>query len=218
MTSRIASVKINQRLEKLDSNDYDNITKERKEEVLNKVAVEFIRERVKNVDEVTQFAVEDLQLFLKPVVLSSVDKGLFNETGKLPKDYLFFKRLTPECAKGSCDNVTVVSTPVEESNVDVYLSDFGTQPSFDFEETFHTMVSNRFRIYHNKDFSISEVGLIYYRKPIKISFASTDLDKEWEWKEDQAELIIDKAVMILAGDTENATAVQTSSQRVQNNN
>ena len=40
MDSRTASIKINLRLEKLDSSDYDNITRDQKEEAVNKAVTD----------------------------------------------------------------------------------------------------------------------------------------------------------------------------------
>ena len=218
MDSRTASVKINLRLEKLDSSDYINITRHQKEEAVNKAVLDLIRFDVKTKDELNRFSIDDLQILLKEEKLSIVNRDSYVETAKIPSDYLFFKLLTPKCNKGLCEDVFIKSTLIEVANVDEYLQNYNTQPSFDFEETFHCMMGNKYRVYHNNDFSIEEVKLIYYRKPAKISFADVDNTKTWEWKDDLAELIIDRAVELLAADTENQSTYQTSAQRNANNN
>ncbi|TXI87029.1 MAG: hypothetical protein E6Q36_08200 [Chryseobacterium sp.] len=215
MDSRTASIKINLRLEKLDSSDYTNITRHQKEEAVNKAVLDLVRFDVKTKDELNRFSIDDLQILLKEQNLSIVNKDLFVETVKFPSDYLFFKLLTPKCSKGDCSNVYIKSTLIEAANVDEWLQDYSSQPSFDFEETFHTLVGNKYRVYHNKDFQINEVKLLYYRKPVKISFSEADNTTIWEWKDDLAELIIDRAVQILASDTENQSVYQTASQRAE---
>lgn len=205
-------------MEKLDSSDYDNITRDQKEEAVNKAVTDLVRFDVKTKDEVNRFSIDDLQILLKEEKLSIVNRDLYVETSKIPSDYLFFKLLSPKCNKDACQDIFIKSTLVEVANVDELIQDYNSQPSFDFEETFHCMMGNKYRVYHNKDFSIEEVRLIYYRKPAKISFADRDNTKIWEWKDDLAELIIDRAVELLASDTGNQAVYQTSSQRNANNN
>lgn len=217
MTSREASPKIKLRLEKLDSNDYDNLTQHQLEEAVNKAVLEFIREKKKMADETTSFDVDDLQILIKEKSLSKVERDTYVLTYPIPDDYLFLKRVTPKCNKGFCENVYIKSTLIEESNVDEWLQDYNSQPSFDFEETFHVLSGNRIKVYHNKDFSIEEVKLTYYRLPEKISFDRNTNTREWEWKEDTAEHIIDRAVRLLASDTANQQVYQTSSATIANN-
>ena len=213
MNSKIASVKINQRLEKLDRSDYDNIDKFQKEEAVNKAATDLVRWIVKSEDEFNRLREDDIQHLLKEHKMSKVNRDIYVESAKLPSDYMFFKRLSPKCDKGLCKDVYISATMVEEANVDSLLMDYSSQPSFDFEECFFTLMGNKFRVYHNKDFNITELRLIYYRKPTRISFDPADLVTEWEWNESTADLLIDMAVQILAGDTANVEAYQIAAQR-----
>jgi hypothetical protein len=75
--------------------------------------------------------------------------------------------------------------------------------------------NNRIQLYHNNDFEVNKLYLSYYRNPIKISCDKIDYDKEWEWNDDIAHLIIDEAIKLLAGNTENITAYQISNQRTE---
>lgn len=212
MTFADASIEINERLSKLSSFDYDNITPQQKSLAINKAVIEFVREVVKEEDEVSRKSTDDIQVLLKNQKLSIINRDVYVETYKIPSDYLFFKRLTPICSKGNCSNVKLKSTLREEANVDELLQDYNSQPSFDFEETFHTIIGNRFRVYHNKDFDINEASLVYYRKPETISHLNRD--RVWEWKDDVADVIIDKATKILAGDTSNSEVYQTATERI----
>lgn len=224
MTSGIAIEDIKQRLQKQDTNTNSNFLDEEFEDALNKGKDDWIRRQhhgfnqFKEGDENTEQRIDDLQILLTNRKISVNERGLFVETEKIPSNYRYYKRLTPIVSKGDCTNVTIKSFLVEESNVDDYLKDWTFRPSFDFEETFHTMLSNKFRVYHNNDFEVNEVILTYYREPLKISCLKKDYDKVWEWKDDVARMIISEAVKILAGDTENVTAYEIANTNTENNN
>lgn len=224
MTSGIAIERIKQRLQKQDTNFNPNILDEEFEDALNKSVNDWVRRQhhgfnqFKEGDEQSEQRVDDLQILLKDRRISVNNRGVYSEITVMPKDYRYYKRLTPIVSKGNCSNVMMKSYFVEESNVDDYLKDWTFTPSFDFEETFHTLASNKFRIYHNNDFSVNEVLLTYYRNPAYISCQKKDYDVVWEWKDDVAEVIIDDAAKLLAGDTENTIAFELANKRVEENN
>lgn len=219
MTLLQISTKINLRLNKGASEDYDNLWPYVKQEAFNKALNEWIRRqyRGKNLtqegDEETTARVDDLQILLKRDFLSIRDKGIFVETSRLPTDYLYFKRLTPYVTKGSCKSVTIKSHLKEEANVDDLLPSL---PSFEFEETFHTLIGNRAHVYHNKDFVIDKVELTYYRKPVFYNFKN--LSTVVEFKDDICDMIVDETCKILASDIESLNAKALTETRVETNN
>lgn len=219
MTIREVSTKIDLRLNKSASGDYDNLWRYVKKEAFNKSINEWVRRQIhgKNQtqegDEETAMRVDDLQVLLKPPVsLRSVNKGTYNQTEKLPADYLYFKRLTPVASKGKCSAVRIKSHLREEANVD----DLTLLPSFKFEETFHTLINNRAHVYHNEDFKIDKVELTYYRKPKVYEFRN--LDEVVEFKDDVCELLVDDACKIIASDIESLNAKVVTQERVETNN
>jgi len=225
MNSSLASIKIKQRLSKLDSQDARNLKDFSIEEAVNKAALSWLRRNKhggnpdREADEVTTQRVDDLQFLLKQDKLSIGNNGPYAETSRLPDDYLYLKRVTPMCTKGVCVYVPLRSHLAEEANVDDLLMNYDTQPSFDFEETFHTLIGNKIRVYHNHDFTIVDVKLIYYRKPLFIHFVDKSKTSDtWEWKDDVAELIIDEAAKILASDIESLNQVALAEKRVTQNN
>jgi hypothetical protein len=225
MTSGIAIEYIKQRIQKQDTNFNSNFLDEEFEDALNKGLNDWVRRQhhgfnqFKEGDENTEQRTDDLQILIVPEKkISVIDRGIYSEISKLPEDYRYYKRITPIVSKDNCLQVRLKSFFIEESNVDDYLKDWTFTPSFDFEETFHTLSSNKFKIYHNKDFKIEEVLLTYYRNPLKISCLKRDYDKKWEWKDDVAEVIIDEAVKILSGDIENTSSYELANNRVENNN
>jgi len=170
MTSNRASLDIKNALNKLDTQDFQNITPTQIQEAVNKAAIRFVRQRLP-MKEVDKMRVDDLQVLLVPSVrLSGSNKDIFFLSRRISEDYLSHSRVTAICSKGPCSSVRIKSQLVEDANVDDMLSSWDQQPSFKFEQCFHILSSNRIKVYHNKDFTVSEIELSYYRKPVFIQF------------------------------------------------
>lgn len=217
MTIRQISAKIDLRLNKSASGDYDNIWRYAKQEAYNKATLEWVRrqKRGKNQtqegDEESADRIDDLQLLLKSESLKFKKKDEYFETERVPLDFLYFKRLTPTAKKGKC-SLKINSELREEGNV----NSLRFIPSFEFEETFHTFVGNKLRIYHNKEFDLEKVELIYYRLPKFYDFKN--LDTVIEFKDDICEMIVDEACKILASDIESPNQKAVTQERVETNN
>ncbi len=219
MTISQISAKINLRLNKDASQDYDNIWNYVKTEAFNKAVNEWIRRqhRGKNQtqegDEESIARVDDLQFLLKSDFLTIRDKGVYVETNKLPTDYLYYKRVTPHVSKNNCSGVTIKSHLKEEANVDDLLSSL---PSFEFEETFNTLIGNKIHLYHNNQFTVDKLQLTYYRKPKVYDFKK--LSDVTEFKDDVADIITDEACKIIASDIESLNQKALAEQRGEFNN
>jgi hypothetical protein len=221
MTSSIAISYAKQGLNKQDTATNPNFRDWDFEDAFNKAVSNWVRKAyngrtvTKEGKEESISRIDDLDvLLITGKEISFANKNLYVET-VLPEDYRYFSRLSPITSKNTCLNIQLTSTLVENANVDVYLKDWNTAPSFDFEQCFHTLSNNRIQLYHNNDFEVNKLYLSYYRNPIKISCDKIDYDKEWEWNDDIAHLIIDEAIKLLAGNTENITAYQISNQRTE---
>lgn len=230
MQASLVRIKVKERINKIDSADYDNIECWQIREAFNKAQLEWVRRQVhgkndlQEGDEETRQKVDDLQIILGSTKLDVKDFGLYFETKNLPSNYLYIKRTTPFASKGKCKNKLIKSTLREEANVDEYLQDWSLQPSFDTEETFHTMINNSIRVYTNKDFSVDYINFTYYRYPREIDFTgcqhlngSTGVEIDPEFKDDIVELIIDDTVSILAGDIESPNQYSLTKQRSETN-
>ncbi len=221
MTLLQISAKIDLRLNKSASADYDNIWNYVKQEAFNKAINEWVRRQVhgNNIkqegDEETTMRVDDLQILLKVDNLGIRDKGDFVQTNKLPSDYMFFKRLTPYVSSGNCSSVKIKSHLKEEANVDDLLP---SVPSFEFEETFHTLINNRAHVYTAKKFKVDKVELTYYRKPIFYEFKPAKLGTVVEFGDNICELLVDDACKIIASDIESLNAKALTESRVESNN
>jgi len=232
MLNSTIEIKVKQRLNKLDSQDYDNIQCWQIVEAFNKAQVEWVRRQlhglnlVKEGDEQTNRRKDDLQVLLTTTQLTPTNKQIFYSAA-LPTDYLAWKRVDFTGGKGCCDNRRMMIYLTEESNVSELLRDKAKQPSFEWGETFATLSNNNVNVYTNGDFAIGALSLIYYRQPRRVEFldcsdpytnliASTDVT--CEFKDDIIELLIDDTAAIIAGDIESTNQYSRTSQSSEKNN
>jgi len=211
-------IKLKQRLNKLDSSDYDNVECWQFIEAYNKAQVEWCRRQLvgsnvlKQGDEQSAHRIDDLQSLMTTQTLTLNALQLYSETVSMPVDYFAFKRLELFATKDCCKEPRLMAVyETEEGNVSNDLLDLNKEPSFEWGETFMTFIGNKIRIYTNGNFDISQANLIYYKQPTKIQIngcqdpytgivATADVDPTL--KDDIVEVIIDDAVSILAGDIE----------------
>lgn len=231
MDSKLIQLKIKLRLNKLDSEDYDNIECWIKREAVNKAQLEWVRRQIHGIneskegDEESSIRVDDLQKLLQSKDLSINNKGVYFESENIPKDYGWFKSVRVEGSKDGCIDVISDLHHIEEANVNTWLNDWSKQPSFDFRQTFYTLSNNKIKVYTNNDFRVEKLILIYYRLPKEFDIDGCDWyddrissDIGLEFKDDVCELIIDEASYILAGDLEHTSAYQTTYKRKEENN
>lgn len=232
MLNSTITIKIKERLNKLDSQDYDNITCWQIVESFNKAQVEWVRRQLHGInltkegDEGSTRRKDDLQILLQTFNLTLSDKEYYY-TGLLPQEYLQWKRVDVFSKKGCCDKRPMMVYLAEEGNLRELLRDKGKQPSFEWAETFATLKGGNVNIYTNGEFDIDSSQLIYYRQPIKIQITgcsdpytgiTSTLDVQCEFKDDIIELIIDEAVSILAGDMESTNQFSRGTETAERNN
>ena len=233
MLNSTITIKIKQRLNKLDSQDYDNITCWQIVEAFNKAQVEWARRQlhginlVKEGDEESTRRKDDLQVLLnKNQLINLTDKGDYSFVN-LPDDYLQWKRVDVFAQKDCCDKRRMVIYLAEEGNVSLLLRDKLKKPSFEWAETFATLIDNHINIYTNGEFNIPAVDFTYYRQPIKIQIQGcvdpytniqSSTNVECEFKDDIIEVIIDEAVSILAGDIESNNQFSRGTDTAERNN
>lgn len=234
MNNSTVQLKIRQRLNKLASNDFDNIECWQIVEAFNKGQVAWCRRNLHGLnvkqtgDEQSKRRIDDLQVILTETPVTLTNKGLYYESNGIPGNYFEWKRVSGSAISECCnDPRNMVIYLAEEANVDELLRDKMKQPNFEWGETFCTLKDNNLRIYTNGEFEIPEVTLSYYRQPRYIEIANcvdpytsqqSPADVECEFKDDIIELFIDEAAKILAGDIESYNQVQTASQQVEGNN
>jgi len=237
MNNNVILLKVKQRLNKLSSNDYENLPSWAIIEAFNKAQSNWCRRNTRGEnakqegDEQSISRIDDLeQLMSTTPPLSVTDKGIYLQTSSAdwPSDYLRYKRFALTAVNTCCPTPQrMVVYLGEEANVDIYLNDFGVKPDYNWAETFATIGGNKINIYHNKQFSVSEFRLIYYRQPTKIQIMgvkdpytglTSTQDVECEFADDLTEVMCDEAASILAGDIESIMEYQRLQQAVEKNN
>jgi hypothetical protein len=232
MLNSTIAIKMKQRINKLDSQDYDNIECWQIVESFNKAQVEWSRRQlhginlVKEGDEQSTRRKDDLQVLLITQDLVINEDDIYYKAS-LPSNYLQWKRVDVFAQKDCCEKRRMTVYFAEEGNLNQLLRDKSKQPNFEWAETFATLISNGVHIYTNGEFNIESAQLIYYRQPRKIqingcvdpytSVASTG-NVECEFKDDIIELIIDEAVSILAGDIESTNQFSRGTESAERNN
>lgn len=233
MNNNLLQIKIKQRLNKLASFDYDNIECWMIQEAFNKAQLEWVRRRLHGLNALRESSeqsvtvVDDLQILLNEVELKGNEFSLYFETNPIPANYLHFVRISAKAKADCCPARTFSSIyQAEEANVDILLGDSFKSPSFEWAETFCTILGDKVRIYTNGKFNVVDPRLVYYRKPkdiqiqgcINITTGQTfTTNVECELKDDICEILVDEAAAILAGDIESLNQYQRDLQNAQRN-
>ena len=215
-------LKVKQRVNKLDSLDFDNLETWQIVEAVNKAQVEWVRRQLtplnpqRQGDEQSRRRVDDLQVLLSTVPAPFIDREEFYETS-LPVDYLAYKRIDMRAISECCSKPQPFKVWLaEEVNVTDLLRDPERKPSWDWTETFSTLAGNKAKVWKG-DFTASSISLTYYRLPAKMqvsgssnpyTLATSTVEVPLEFKEDIVELIISEACAILAGDIESQIQMQ----------
>ena len=233
MNNNLLQIKIKQRLNKLSSFDYDNIECWMIQEAFNKAQLEWTRRRLHGLNALRESSeqsvtvVDDLQILLNEVDLGGIERPKFFESELIPVNYLHFVRVGANVQNDCCPKRPLSTIyQAEEANVDMLLADSFKQPSFEWAETFCTILGDKIRIYTNGKFTVLDAKLVYYRKPREIQFIGCTnistgqtftVNVECELKDDICEIIVDEAAAILAGDIESMNQYQREIQNAQRN-
>lgn len=231
MTNALLQIKIKQRLNKLASLDFDNLECWQVQEAFNKAQLEWTRRMVygmntrKESSEQTTGLIDDLRVLLTSKDIPATDKDLFAE-GTLPADYMYYVRVDVLAKSACCPERRMTVYEVEEANMGILLTSDTKGPSFEWAETLSTLVGDKVRVYTNNEFDITKLNLVYYRRPRDVRFngcvdpstgAAITADVACEFKDDIAEILVDEAAAILAGDMESITQYQRETQNGQRN-
>ena len=235
MDNNTLLIKLKQRLNKLDSQDYDNIECWQFVEAFNKVQLDWCRRNLhggnmyKEGDELSKRRIDDLQPLLRELSLTGVVTNQYFETDNFPIDtYLEYKRVSSDATSECCpDPRSMTVYLAEEANVSLLLRDPLKNPSFEWGETFCTMLGNKIRIYKNKDFNIANPVLTYYQKPVYIQIQGcvdpytgvvSTTNVPCQFKDDVVEVLLDDTASLIAGDIENIYQQQRGQGSAERNN
>lgn len=231
MTNETIILKLQQRLDKLDSFDFQNVETWMYLEAFNKAYIQWIRRQLEGINqeragnESTTRRIDDLQFILTVKPITMTDGGIY-WSGPIPTDYLQYCRMSAFATSDCCPPRFLEIYESTEIDRDVNLSNSGKQPNYDWATTFSTLLSNTIRVYTNGLFGISDAQLTYYRTPANIEIAGvadpytggvSGANVLCEAPDNVIELIIEEARGILAGDIQNYTSMQVGQQSVERN-
>lgn len=226
-------LKVKERLNKLDSFDYDNLQTWQILEAFNKASVDWCRRQLHGTnlkqtgDEQTKRRIDDLQVLLREIPLTLDKKDKYFGSNNWPEDYFEYKRVSFKASSDCCENDSWVTYLVEEANIDVYLRDKYRKPNFQWGHTLITLANNVVKIWTNNEFDIEEARLTYYKQPRRIEIQGVSnpytgqpstTEVLSEFKDDVVEVLIEEAVKILARDIENISGTQLADKSVESNN
>jgi len=233
--------KIDQRLNKLSTNDHQQIQLEDKILALNEAQIKLIKQKVDGQSTNSGMGLdsfkkryEDLQSLVVaynngrlPLKIKNKELNQWAANIHLltPK-YMFYVDSYVIASKGRCKNrkIWINRDMAKHSDLQFILNNEHYKPSFEYQETFNFLSSDEISIFTDGTFIPSDIYVSYMRYPQYINKEgyimldgepSFDQDCELEtYLEDE---LLDLTVENLAMYTENQSAVQSAALRIQTN-
>ena len=233
--------KIDQRLNKLSTNDHQQIQLEDKILALNEAQIKLIKQKVDGFATVSGLGLdafkkryEDLQSLVmtynhQPLNLKVKNKELnqwFAKLNDLSPKYMFYIDSYVLADKGRCKDrqIWINRDLAKHGDLQFILNNTHYKPSFEYQETFNFLSSDEISVFTDGTFTPKKIYISYMRYPVYIDkegyikfdgTPSVDQDCELEtYLEDE---LLDLTVQNLAMYTENQMAVQSSQIRIQTN-
>jgi hypothetical protein len=233
--------KIDQKLNKLSTNNHQQIQLEDKILALNEAQIKLIKQKVDGFSVVSGMGMdafkkryEDLQSLVISYIDGKLNLKIKNEElnqwyakiHDLNPKYMFYLDSYVLADKGVCKDrkIWINKDLAKHGDLQFLLNNDHYKPSFEYQETFNFISSDEISIFTDGTFTPSDVYISYMRYPIYIDKTgyikfdgqpSTDVDCELEtYLEDE---LVDLTVQNLAMYTENAAAVQSAQFRIQTN-
>jgi len=233
--------KIDQQLNKLSTNEHQQIQLEDKILALNQAQIKLIKQKVDGQSTVSGLGLdafkkryEDLQSLVvtynnQPLELSLMNAELNQWRANIhlltPK-YMFYIDSYILADKGRCKDrkIWINRDLAKHGDLQYILNNDHYRPSFEYQETFNFLSSDEISIFTDGTFTPSKIYISYMRYPQYINKTgyvmldgedSFDQDCELElYLEDE---LLDLTVQTLAMYTENQSAVQNAQVRIQTN-
>ena len=233
--------KIDQRLNKLSTNEHQQIALEDKILALNEAQIKLIKQKVDGFSTVSGLGLdafkkryEDLQSLVitynhQPLALklkNSVTNQWFANIHDLVPKYMFYIDSYVLADKGRCkDRIIWINRELtKHGDISLLLTNSHYKPSFEYQETFNFLSSDEISVFTDGTFTPKEVCISYMRYPVYIDkqgyirFDGTpSIDQDCELETYLEDELLDLTVQNLAMYTENQSAVQSSMVRIQTN-
>lgn len=233
--------KIDQRLNKLSTNEHQQIQLEDKILALNEAQIKLIKQKVDGQSTNSGLGLdafkkryEDLQSLVVPYNNQPLDLTIKNpeinqwkaNLHQLVPKYMFYIDSYVLADKGRCKDrkIWINREMAKHGDLQFILNNDHYKPSFEYQETFNFLSSDEINVFTDGTFTPTKVYITYMRYPVYIDKTgyvrfdgtpSVDQDCELEtYLEDE---LLDLTVQNLAMYTENQSAVQNSAFRIQTN-
>ena len=233
--------KIDQKLNKLSTNEHQQINLEDKILALNEAQIKLIKQKVDGTSTNSGYGLdafkkryEDLQSLVitynhqpLPLVLKNTELNqYFASLHDLVPKYMFYLDSYILADKGRCTDrkIWINRDLAKHGDIQFILTNDNYKPSFEYQETFNFLSSDEISVFTDGTFTPKDIYISYMRYPVYINktgyiildgLPSFDSDCELEtYLEDE---LLDLTVQNLAMYTENQSAVQSSIYRIQTN-
>jgi hypothetical protein len=233
--------KIDQKLNKLSTNEHQQINLEDKILALNEAQIKLIKQKVDGTSTNSGYGLdafkkryEDLQSLVitynnqpLPLVLKNDELNqYFASLNTLVPKYMFYLDSYILADKGRCTDrkIWINRDLAKHGDIQFILTNDNYKPSFEYQETFNFLSSDEISVFTDGTFTPKDIYISYMRYPVYINktgyimldgLPSTDQNCELEtYLEDE---LLDLTVQNLAMYTENQSAVQSSIYRIQTN-
>jgi hypothetical protein len=233
--------KIDQKLNKLSTNEHQQINLEDKILALNEAQIKLIKQKVDGQNTVSGLGLdafkkryEDLQSLVVTYNHQPLDLTLLNSElnqwkaniHQLTPKYMFYIDSYVIADKGRCTDrkIWINRDLAKHGDLQFCLTNTHYRPSFEYQETFNSISSDEISVFTDGTFTPKQIYVSYMRYPVYINKTgyvmldgqdSYDADCELEtYLEDE---LLDLTVQNLAMYTENQSAVQNAQFRIQTN-
>ncbi len=233
--------KIDQKLNKLSTNEHQQIALEDKILALNEAQIKLIKQKVDGFSTASGLGAdafkkryEDLQSLVVayndgelPLTLKNAELNQWTaNVHDLDPQYMFYVDSYVLADKGRCQDrkLWINRDLSKHGDLQYCLNNVHYKPSFEYQETFNSISSDEISIFTDGTFTPTKIYISYFRYPVYINKSgyimldgeeSTDQDCELElYLEDE---LLDLTVQNLAMYTENMSAVETAAYRIKTN-
>lgn len=233
--------KIDQRLNKLSSNEHQEIPLEDKILALNEAQIKLIKQKVDGTVTNTGLGLdgsrkryEDLQILIEdyknhPLELNLNDP-IINQwiasIKNLDPIYMFYVDSYILADKGKCKNrkLNVNRNLAKHADLFLILDNTHYKPSFEYQETFNMLSSEEISVFTDGTFTPTKLYISYLRYPKYIDYegyikfdGKPSITQNCELEEYLEDELLDLTVQNLAMYTENISAAQSAQYRIQTN-
>jgi len=233
--------KIDQKLNKLSTNEHQQIQLEDKILALNEAQIKLIKQKVDGISVVSGLGMdsfkkryEDLQRLVinyehQPLNLTLKNSDINEWTAdinQLTPKYMFYLDSYILAEKGRCKNrkIWINRDLAKRGDLQFILNNTHYKPSFEYQETFNLLSSDEISVFTDGTFTPNTIKIMYMRYPQYINKegyimldGADSFNQDCELEEYLEDELLDLTVQNLAMYTENNSAAQSAQFRIQTN-